>query len=197
VISDTFDTLDPVFWNPDISHSAIVADPITGTGSVLRIQDSAGGAGHINHVFDETMYGTLSLDVYSPIYSPNQALTFRTDSDYVGALAISGSQISPLYGIFSEDTNVGGVLDMSGWHNYAMVIDGTNASSYIDGVLYGTMSNTGGINNVSFSCTNAGYVYVDNFNFTPAEVPEPSSFFLFGSGLLGMIGYMVRKIRVS
>lgn len=54
-----------------------------------------------------------------------------------------------------------------------------------------------GIASATLVGTGSDYIFVDNFEFNGkgTTVPEPSSFLLFGSGILGMVGVLRRKLN--
>jgi hypothetical protein len=73
-----------------------------------------------------------------------------------------------------------------------MVFTQTGTAGFVDGNLVGASSYSGGFDSLYFIHDNSMHGYVDNFNISP--VPEPATYVLLGSGLLGLIG-IARKRR--
>ncbi len=81
------------------------------------------------------------------------------------------------------------------WYHFKVVIDGDSVSAYVDDVLYASASS------LPYSSGQIGLVWDNNYpslaasfdNVQVSTVPLPAAVWLFGSGLLGLIGFSKRK----
>lgn len=194
-IFDSFDTLDRSFWDFGLHGGGVSTDPITGTGSVLHVR--AGNP--IEHAFDGIQYGTVSLDIYVPYQEPDTMLQFSAGSESLRARRVAFYQDPFLVELCDAEFNTVPRIDMQYWHNYSMVLTETGTVAYVDGNLVGASSYSGGFDSVSFYCGSAAHGgYIDNFQYMPAysPVPEPETYMLLGSGLLGMIVLARKRFHV-
>jgi hypothetical protein len=198
-ISDPLDSInasEASFWNLDVNNTAIVTNPVTGTGSVLQLNGNGGGIS-MYHTFNAPMYGTVSMDLYmQPQGGPHQYEEMMLDNVNIAAKAVQTTAGTPVQYSANGNTAVQ-PLDMSGWHTFSISLNGMVANTYIDGVLYGTTALNAGFRTVDIAfwdvCNDA---YVSNFNYSPiTPVPEPSTWVLLSVGLLVMGGFIARKKR--
>jgi hypothetical protein len=186
------------------SGAKLVPDPVTGSGDVVFFEPfkkpngdyDIHTAGLLSHTFGtEPLLGTVSLDLnFVGSGWMGERLTaentvFRFDPRQGSGYVMEAGQQQVLYALDNYP------LDLAGWHTYSVSLNGMVASMYVDGMLVGTTPYNAGFNGIADSVW--GLVYARNFEYTPAIVPEPSTFMLFGSGLIGMVGYFIRKVRAG
>lgn len=203
VMTDTFDTLDRQFWDTHEYLAGLAADPVAGTGSVLRLSQSA----VLSHAFNQSMYGSVSFDIFCPAQEPHHDVSIWAGPESLYARPISFYDISQRYIYDAGYTTRGGacetidpvLLDMTIWHTYLMVFDETATSAYIDGLLIGRSTYGGGFDTLRVSANIHGAQgYIDNFRYSstmdhPSPVPEPSSLILLCLGFTGLIGRIVKR----
>jgi hypothetical protein len=158
----------------------------------------------------DSAQGSQQLFAFSNYLSPNQS------TNYIDALTLQQQTIGAddlgNTWSFSFDAKQGDITGTSSASAWIRAIDGGNSlgegrldttsmgvnwgsyalALYIDPTWNG-MTLEFGVNNAATSYTMSG-VYYDNFNLseTPA-VPVPAAVWLFGSGLLGLIGVARRS----
>jgi len=120
-------------------------------------------------------------------------------SDLEFSLATSGTFSLNLVGIYGDTALWGGsssTLTIEGFNSGVLlnsfttqVLDSLPRGSFFDLALNWT-----NINSVKFSTTQSQNLLLTNINFdTISSVPLPAAIWLFGSGLIGMVGFARRK----
>jgi hypothetical protein len=162
---------------------------------------------------------TLDFSVFSTGYQGTTTLTlpeatltsFGTDF-YVGAASI-GNEVCAIQGHNCEAdleisfnslvSNLSFVT--SGWDDgdsvSASIYDASNsllATIIITSNTLVDFSTYTGISRLFLDDNSSGYgIAYDQFNFNTTTVPVPAAVWLFGSGLLGMIGFSRRKREIA
>lgn len=203
VMTDTFDTIDRQFWDTHLYLSTLTADPVTDTGSVLRLRQGS----VLSHDFGKNMYGSVSFDIFCPVSEPKQRVSLWAGPESLNAWTIGFSDPSvrnTFDAFYRSSTNDYAVqdamlLDMTRWHSYQMIFDEAATSAYIDDILIGRSSYGGGFDTLHVGASiYASSGYIDNFRYSstmdyPSAVPEPSSLIFLCLGLAGFIGKIVRR----
>jgi len=193
---DNFDTLNTSFWDCDVNLTHLVVDPdATGThGSVVQIM---GYSGHVSHTFDSAVYGTISLDYYDNSTSPHQLATFTgTDAAIETSKMIGqpneGASFIPL--LSGNQLNLAMVNRYSGWHTLSLIYGIDSTTEYIDGELLASSDYGLGCSMIYFSQKDMiNGNYFDNFMYSPAVVPEPSTNLMMISGLFAGMAIYFKK----
>lgn len=197
VMTDTFDTLDRQFWDTHLYLAGLASDPVTDTGSVLRLSQGT----ILSHTFTRSTYGSISFDIFSPPQEPNNRVRLWCGPETLNACQTSF--YNPIY--VPSYTSAGTcdlidsvTLDMTCWHTYLMVFDEAATSAYIDDILIGRSTYAGGFDTIIVDASFRGAKgYVDNFRYSstrdhPSAVPESPSILLLCLGLSGLIGRIFR-----
>lgn len=74
--------------------------------------------------------------------------------------------------------------------------NGYNNGGFNGNTFMGRVYCPGGINCGGFGAVNGGYGLVTGFSYSTTVTPEPGTLALFGSGLVGLIGVVRRKINM-
>jgi len=80
------------------------------------------------------------------------------------------------------------------WGNGTPVMNGDNTGFYGSGEVHGVLQVTGTYSSITFSHTSEGWHGLTVGAVDLAPVPIPAALWLFGSGMLGLVG-LKRKIR--
>jgi len=190
-----------------ISGFALLGVAATTTAqSTFNTEFTSGGAlatTYINGGFSATFAG-VSLSYYDSSYNilnvgaGTLSLTFSQPvtsiSFDVGGLDPAGSWNDKI--IFPQAPTLGMAENTSGAYAYNAVLNGTTLTGNGGG---GRVTFSGLADVTSFSWTDAGtaggsdWTFYDNFSFTTAPVPEPSTLALAGLGGLSLLLFCRRK----